>query len=284
MAVAGNSSSGTLSQERKYKYLSMALFASLCLVTFFTFLREKSSHHICSIPSTETGDAAAAAATTHPLISLFFSAIFLSICLWVARRSFLFWSKELQIYIETKNRQNKDEFSEMEYFLYRLDYLYSHDEKFKAAALFSAAICLIFIGGCLWWVSTDDSLIESFWAAWTFIADPGTHADNTGLMQRLVSLLMTLGGMVIFAMLIGIISEDIGSFVDNLREGKSRVIVSNHTLILGQGDMLIPIIEQIALANESAGGGSIVLLTQCPKLELEATINAADINLRGSGE
>jgi ion channel POLLUX/CASTOR len=196
----------------------------------------------------------------------------------------LFWSKELQIYIETKNRQNKDEFSEMEYFLYRLDYLYSHDEKFKAAALFSAAICLIFIGGCLWWVSTDDSLIESFWAAWTFIADPGTHADNTGLMQRLVSLLMTLGGMVIFAMLIGIISEDIGSFVDNLREGKSRVIVSNHTLILGQGDMLIPIIEQIALANESAGGGSIVLLTQCPKLELEATINAADINLRGSGE
>lgn len=47
--------------------------------------------------------------------------------------------------------------------------------------------------------------------------------------------------------------------------------------------MLIPIIEQIALANESAGGGSIVLLTQCPKLELEATINAAEIDLRGSG-
>jgi hypothetical protein len=47
--------------------------------------------------------------------------------------------------------------------------------------------------------------------------------------------------------------------------------------------MLIPIIEQIALANESAGGGSIVLLTQCAKLELEATINAAEINLRGSG-
>lgn len=122
----------------------------------------------------------------------------------------------------------------MEYFFYRLDYLYSHDEKFKAAALFSAALFLIFVGGCLWWISTEDSLIESFWAAWTFIADPGTHADNTGLMQRLVSLLMTLGGMIIFAMLIGIISEDIGSFVDNLREGKSRVIVSNHTLILGQ--------------------------------------------------
>lgn len=47
--------------------------------------------------------------------------------------------------------------------------------------------------------------------------------------------------------------------------------------------MLIPIIEQIALANESEGGGSIVILTQCAKLELEATINAAEINLRGSG-
>jgi hypothetical protein len=234
----------SLSPEIKYKYLSLLLFVLLLLVSSVNLFAPSHSSHSHHQQQQSCPDSSSLAnndkteESTHPLISLLFGTIFLSICGWIARRSFLFCSKEFQIFIETKDRQNKDEFSEMEYFLYRLDYLYSHDEKFKPAALFSAAISLIFIGGCLWWVSTEDSLIESFWAAWTFIADPGTHADNTGLMQRLVSLLMTLGGMVIFAMLIGIISEDIGAFVDNLREGKSRVIVSNHTLILGQ--VLLP--------------------------------------------
>jgi ion channel POLLUX/CASTOR len=38
--------------------------------------------------------------------------------------------------------------------------------------------------------------------------------------------------------------------VDSLRKGRSRVIEANHTLIIGWGDKLVPIIQQIALANE----------------------------------
>lgn len=238
-----------MKEELKYKILSFIFFIFFIILLFILLLNQNNNKNYCQINErigTEGTENERSQGTersersegneenTHPIVLILFSSIFLLICLWICKRSFLFWEKEIKIYIETKERQNKDEFSEMEYFLYRLDYLYSHDEKFKAAALFNAALFLIFIGGSLWWLSTDDSLIESFWAAWTFIADPGTHADNRGLMQRVVSLLMTLGGMVIFAMLIGIISEDIGSFVDNLREGKSRVIVSNHTLILGQ--------------------------------------------------
>lgn len=48
--------------------------------------------------------------------------------------------------------------------------------------------------------------------------------------------------------------------------------------------MLVPIIQQIALANESLNGGSIVVLTETPKLELEEVINAAGLNLYGSGQ
>eukprot|EP00602_Paraphysomonas_sp_CaronLab_P006520 CAMPEP_0185036818 /NCGR_PEP_ID=MMETSP1103-20130426/30347_1 /TAXON_ID=36769 /ORGANISM="Paraphysomonas bandaiensis, Strain Caron Lab Isolate" /LENGTH=717 /DNA_ID=CAMNT_0027574523 /DNA_START=368 /DNA_END=2521 /DNA_ORIENTATION=- len=187
------------------------------------------------------------------------------------------------MYHETKkSKEFTDEVNVSEYFFSRLDYLYSHNDKFKPVALLTATLFLIFVGGVLWWIVTDDSLFESFWAVWTFVADPGTHAENDGMLQRIVSLMMTLGGMVIFAMVIGMITEDISSFVDNLRKGRSRVIVSKHTLILGQGDMLIPIIQQLALANESAGGGAIVVLTQCPKLELEEAIHAAELNLRGS--
>jgi hypothetical protein len=50
---------------------------------------------------------------------------------------------------------------------------------------------------------------------------------------------------------VGIISDFIGEKVDDLKKGKSRVIESRHTLMLGWSDMSLAIIQQIALANES---------------------------------
>lgn len=47
--------------------------------------------------------------------------------------------------------------------------------------------------------------------------------------------------------------------------------------------MLLPIIQQIALANESLGGGSIVVLSSVPKNTLEKLIEAENMNLYESG-
>jgi hypothetical protein len=59
--------------------------------------------------------------------------------------------------------------------------------------------------------------------------------------------------MIIFALVIGVVSGEVGDAVDNLRKGRSRVVESGHTLIIGQGDKLLPTIRQICLANESEG-------------------------------
>jgi hypothetical protein len=59
--------------------------------------------------------------------------------------------------------------------------------------------------------------------------------------------------MVIFALLLSLVSDSVGTYVENLRKGKSRVVAAGHTLILGHGDKLIPTIKQICLANESEG-------------------------------
>jgi ABC-type xylose transport system permease subunit len=39
------------------------------------------------------------------------------------------------------------------------------------------------------------------------VADPGTHADSEGAYVRVVAFLVTMGGMLVFALMIGIISE-----------------------------------------------------------------------------
>ena len=117
-----------------------------------------------------------------------------------------------------------------------------------------------------------DYLTEAAWVAWTYVADPGTHADATGTLVRFVSFLITIGGMVIFALMIGIISDFISERVDDLKQGKSRVIESDHTLMLGWSDKSLAIIEQICLANESEGGGQIVVLANDSKQDMEAKL------------
>lgn len=50
-------------------------------------------------------------------------------------------------------------------------------------------------------------------------ADPGTHADVPPGPRRIISFFLTAGGMVIFALLIGIVSDEISAKVDDLRKG-----------------------------------------------------------------
>ena len=67
-----------------------------------------------------------------------------------------------------------------------------------------------------------------------------------------------------------------------MKKGTSDVLESEHTLILGWSDEMVPIIRQICLANESIGGSSIVILSEREKEEMEADIMRNDIDFKGS--
>lgn len=196
------------------------------------------------------------------------------------KRFVAFLLTERRLYLQA--RADSGQFGFRPYLLFRVDCLYSRDHSFKAYLLFTSTVILITVGGILWYLTTDSSLSESMWSAWTFVADPGTHADSADFSQRIVGVFVTIGGMVIFALVIGIISEDVSSLMDGLRKGSCAVIAHNHTLILGYSDKLIPTIYQIALANESLGGAAIVVLAEMDKEELELRIQRSGIDLHGS--
>jgi len=168
-------------------------------------------------------------------------------------------------------------FTAYEMFEYRIDYYFSTSKWAKVALLLGFTFVLIAVGAGLLAVSLEDhSISNAVWIAWTYVADPGTHADApAGFFIRLISFSITVGGMLIFALMIGIISEYIGDKVDELKKGKSRIIESDHTVILGWNDKSLAIIQQIALANESEGGGTIVVLADEDKDELESKLASA---------
>jgi len=88
-------------------------------------------------------------------------------------------------------------------------------------------------------------------------------------------LIVTLGGLLVFALLIGIVGESIGEKIEDLKTGKSRVFESGHTLMLNWNDKSLAVIQQIALANESEGGGVMVVLSKLEKEELEEKLESA---------
>lgn len=122
---------------------------------------------------------------------------------------------------------------------YRVDVFFSMYPYAKLLALLFATILLIGFGGLALYAVSDSSLYEALWLSWTFVADSGNHAEMVGFWPRVVSVSISAGGMLIFAMMLGLVSDAISEKVDSWRKGKSEVIEKNHILILGWSDKLV---------------------------------------------
>ena len=116
--------------------------------------------------------------------------------------------------------------------------------------------------------------LDTLWGNLMRTLDPGTMGGDTGWVFRLFMLIITIGGLIIVASLIGIISGAFDSKVEDLRKGRSKVLESDHTLILGWSPKVFPIISEIATANESRGKSFIVVLADKDKVEMEDEILA----------
>lgn len=134
---------------------------------------------------------------------------------------------------------NTEEVSLNKQLAYRVDVFLSVTPYSKPLALLVATLLLICLGGLALFGVTDDGLADSLWLSWTYIADSGNHANSEGIGPRLVSVSISFGGMLIFAMMLGLVSDAISEKFDSLRKGRSEVVERNHTLILGWSDKLV---------------------------------------------
>lgn len=77
-------------------------------------------------------------------------------------------------------------------------------------------------------------------------------------------------------------AEAIGDKIEGLKRGRTEVLEAGHTLILGWSDKMLNMIDQLCLANQSAGGKAIVVLAERDKQDMEFDIHKQIHNLRGS--
>ncbi|KVI00405.1 hypothetical protein Ccrd_021325 [Cynara cardunculus var. scolymus] len=189
--------------------------------------------------------------------------------------------KYVEYISKSKSPDNlKEEASLNKQLAYKVDVFLSVRPYSKPLALLVATLLLIGVGGLALFGVTDDSLADCLWLSWSFVADSGNHANSEGVGPRLVSVSISFGGMLIFAMMLGLVTDAISEKFDSLRKGRSEVVKKDHTLILGWSDKLGSLLNQLAIANESLGGGIVVVMAERDKEEMELDIAKMEFDFR----
>jgi len=211
------------------------------------------------------------------LAFLFLTGIYLwRIYRWVA--------SEMALYARLEKQQNdadRSRYSLANFFSYRADFWLSTNTYAKPLALGTFTLVLILVGALLRTLLSAPTVGTSLWECWIFVVDTSAHADEEAVSARLTALLMTVGGMFIFAMMIGLISDGLAAQVDALHNGSADVLECGHIVVLGWSNKLLPMVSELALANESAGGCVIAILAEKEKADMEARVEASGIDLRG---
>ncbi len=135
-------------------------------------------------------------------------------------------------------------------------------------------------------VSTDEGrqvgFGEAVWLSFTRALDPGTMAEDSTWPFRLVSALVTLGGVFVLTSLIGLVSSGIDRKLDDLRKGRSPVLESGHTLVLGWSPKLFPIVSELVIANANQPDACVAVMSRHDKVGMDDAIRERVPDTRGT--
>lgn len=113
---------------------------------------------------------------------------------------------------------------------------------------------------------------EAVWTALMRALDSGAVGGDTGWIFRLLMLLVTFGGIFLVSILIGLLTSGIEDKLQQLRKGRSRVIETDHTVILGWSLQVYTLLSELILANANRPDSCIVILSEEDKVVMEDTI------------
>ncbi len=124
--------------------------------------------------------------------------------------------------------------------------------------------------------------IEGGWRSLMHAIDAGTIGGDEGWALRILMLLVTIFGIFVVSILIGTITSGLEARLDEMRKGRSRVLETNHTLILGFSNKVFSIIGELLIANSNQKNPAIVILADCDKVEMDDAIRAKFPNTKNT--
>jgi len=124
----------------------------------------------------------------------------------------------------------------------------------------------------------DFTFPDIIWRAVLTTIDSGAVGNYTGTPVTVGFLLamfaVTLIGIFFTSIFIGVLVTGIQARLDELRKGRSRVLETNQTVILGWSQQIFTILSELVIANANLRRSAIVVLAHRDKVEMEDAIKA----------
>lgn len=159
---------------------------------------------------------------------------------------------------------------------YQFDNLMSKGTPALIGALFVATIIMIAVVSLivvLLNISPEGgeplNFIEAAWSSLMRTLDPGTMGGDEGWSFRIPMLVITLGGVFIVSMLIGVLTTGIESKLEDMRKGRSFVVEEGHTVIFGWSTQIFAVVNELVTANANLPRSCIAILADKDKVEME---------------
>jgi voltage-gated potassium channel Kch len=120
------------------------------------------------------------------------------------------------------------------------------------------------------------TLPDLLWASLMRTLDAGTMGGDTGSAGFLVGMLaVTFGGIFVISALIGVINTGLEGKLSELRKGRSRVVETNHTVVLGWSQQVFTVLAELVAANSNVPHRStVVVLADRDKVEMDDEVRA----------
>jgi ion channel POLLUX/CASTOR len=119
------------------------------------------------------------------------------------------------------------------------------------------------------------TFMEVAWASLMRTLDPGTMGGDEGSRGFLLAMLtVTLGGIFIVSILIGILTTGIEGKLEQLRKGRSFVAEQGHTVIMGWSSQIFTLISELVEANANQRHSCIAILAEKDAVEMHDEIRS----------
>jgi hypothetical protein len=111
--------------------------------------------------------------------------------------------------------------------------------------------------------------LEAFWQSLLYTINTGAIQNDSAWTYRIIAVFATLVGIFVLSSLIGVLTNGLDKLLTNIRKGKSEVLETDFTLILGWSPSIFKIINELVIGHCDLEKRKIVVLADRDKITME---------------
>lgn len=117
--------------------------------------------------------------------------------------------------------------------------------------------------------SPAPSALELLWETFVTTFRLAVPIGGVGLSELALWFVLALGGIFIVSALVGLLTSGLNQRLEQLRKGRSQVIETGHTVILGWSDQVFTVVSELVEANRSRRRATVTILAEQDKVWME---------------